>query len=91
MTDQIIILLTTSIVILTVLSSLLLLAMILFFMALRRTLLRLREAIDNVEDTALRSLAPLLSFRALFTDTDGFLTAIRALMRRFRGSSRKVR
>lgn len=44
----------------------------------RRTLKQVQLAVAHVENTAIRSLIPLLSFRRMFSDMSGFVDSIKA-------------
>lgn len=57
--------------------------------AVKKTLTQLQNAISNVEDTALRSLAPLLSFKAMFGDTRQFISAATKVVKVLQGKKSK--
>ncbi len=86
--DQTILLLTIVVILQSTVIISFLLALIFFLLTLRKTVLRAQQVINNVEDTALRSLSPLLSFRALFSDTQGFVSAIQTLVKSLRGKKK---
>lgn len=86
--EQLLIVLSVLVVFLTILTSIVLVLIIGALFALRQTLLRLQRAITNVEDTAVRSLAPFVSLRSLFADTNGFVHALQSL---FKAVSQKKR
>ncbi len=79
MNEQFITLLIVLVSILSVLSVIGLCFVIAFFYTLSKTLLRIQKAVTTVEDTAVRSLAPFLSLKTFFSDTSGFLSAIRSI------------
>ncbi|HSW89440.1 MAG TPA: hypothetical protein VLH19_01050 [Patescibacteria group bacterium] len=70
-------LLMVAVFILTVATTTMLIMLILVLVALHKTLRRLRDAIDTVEDTATRSLAPFLTMRAVFSDFGGFMESLK--------------
>ena len=82
--------LSIAVIILIVVIVTFLVLLISFLFTLRRTLLRLRQAIDTVEDQALRSLSPFLSLKALFSNTDGFMNAFRSVIRAIKGKKKSV-
>jgi NhaP-type Na+/H+ or K+/H+ antiporter len=78
--DPIITLLVVLVAMLTILVGVFLGMLIVVLLTLKKTLERLQRAIDTVEDTALRSLAPFLSLRAMFSNTHGFMNAISSVV-----------
>lgn len=78
--DPILTLLVVLVTMLTILVGLFLGALIVVLLTLKKTLVRLQLAIDTVEDTALRSLAPFLSLRAMFSNTQGFMSAVNSVL-----------
>lgn len=85
MYDPLLIVLSTVLILLVVIIGAFLVALTMFLLTLKQTLVKLQRAIDNVEDTAIRSLAPLLSVKAMFSDTQNFFGALRKVTRVIRG------
>ena len=79
--DPVVTLLVALVVILTILIGVFLGMLIIVLFTVKKTLERLQLAIDTVEDTALRSLAPFLSLRAMFSNTQGFMSAISSVVK----------
>lgn len=88
MTDPILSLLIVLVVFLTVLTGVFLGMLIIVLVLLRKTLLRAQQAIDTVEDRAIQSLSPFLTFKSLFSNTDGFVSAFRSIMKAVRGKKK---
>jgi CBS domain containing-hemolysin-like protein len=76
MYDPMTLLLAVAVVILISVIVIFLIMLIVVLFLVKKTLLKLQVAIDNVEDTAIRSLAPFLSLRAMFSDTASFWKAV---------------
>ncbi len=85
MYDQIILLLTILITFLTVLVAVFLMVLTVVLVTLKKTLIQLQAAIDNVEDTALRSLAPFLSLQTMISDFGGFFKAVQSVTKSLSG------
>lgn len=62
---------------------------IIVLFTVKKTLTQLQSAISNVEDTAMRSLTPLLSFRAMFADTRHFVEATTKVLKVLQGKKTK--
>ncbi len=88
MQDPIVILLVVIVVLLSVIIVSFLVVLTIVLLALKKTLIQLQVAIDNVEDTALRSLSPLLNLRSIVTDLGGFMSAIGSVTSLFANKKR---
>ncbi|MEP7166822.1 MAG: hypothetical protein ABI758_02475 [Candidatus Woesebacteria bacterium] len=88
MADPISTLLIVLVVILVILTGVFLGMLILVLVTLKKTLDRLQRAINTVEDTALRSLTPFLSLRAMFSNTRGFMDAITTTVKVLKGKKK---
>lgn len=89
MIDPIVTLLIVLVVLLTVLTGVFLGMLIIVLITLKKTLDRAQRAIDTVEDTALRSLSPFLSLRAMFSDASGFVSAFGSVVKSLRGRKKR--
>lgn len=87
--DPIVTLLIVLVVFLTVLTGVFLGMLIIVLVTLQKTLKRAQQAIDNVEDRALQSLAPFLSLKAMFSDASGFVSAFGSVIKSLRGRKKK--
>lgn len=76
MSEWIFPLLVTLVSVLTVIVAFFLIILITTLIMLRKTLQKLQKAIDSVEDTAIRSLAPLLSLRSIVSDLGSFIDTV---------------
>lgn len=88
MQDPIVILLVVIVVLLSMIIVSFLVVLTIVLLALKKTLVQLQIAIDNVEDTALRSLSPLLNLRYIVTDLGGFMSAIGSVTSLFANKKR---
>lgn len=88
MYDPLTIVLSVAVVLLisVIVVSLVMVIVVLF--TIKKTLVQLQNAISNVEDTAMRSLAPLISFRAMFSDTSHFLSAVGKVVKAIQNKKR---
>ncbi len=89
MMDPITILLIVLITILSVVVISFLIMIIVVLVTLKRTLTKLQLAIENVEDTALRSLTPFFTIKAMFSDVEGFVGAARSALSAVTGKRAK--
>lgn len=78
----------------TVLLSVVIIAFIVLLIAVllmvRRSLKKLDMAIDHVEDTAIRSLTPFLSFRSMFSDVGSMVQSVRSWITLFDKKSKRM-
>ncbi|MBP9700382.1 hypothetical protein KBD71_03830 [Candidatus Woesebacteria bacterium] len=88
MQDPIVILLVVIVVLLSMIIVSFLVVLTIVLLALKKTLVQLQVAIDNVEDTALRSLSPLLNLRSIVTDLGGFMSAVGSVSSLFTNKKR---
>lgn len=88
MQDPIVILLVVIVVLLSVIIVSFLVILTIVLLALKKTLIQLQVAIDNVEDTAMRSLSPLLSLKSIVTDLGGFMGALSSVSTLFANKKR---
>lgn len=88
MTEPIFTLLIVLVTLLTILTGVFLGMLIIVLVTVQKTLKRAQQAIDTVEDTALRSLSPFLTLKAMFSDTRGFVSAFQAIIKTLRGKKK---
>jgi CBS domain containing-hemolysin-like protein len=89
MYDPLTIVLTIAVILLISVIVVTLVMVIVVLFTIKKTLAQLQNAISNVEDTAMRSLAPLLSFRAMFSDTRHFVEATTKVLKVLQGKKSK--
>lgn len=78
MYDPITVLLTTTVIILSLVIITFFVVLIWVLLMVKRTLKKIDAAVMHVEHTAIRSLMPLLSFKAMFSDVSGFVESVKA-------------
>lgn len=83
--DRIILLLTLNLFLLSLLTMVFLLVLILVLLMFRRTMIRVQEAVDEVETAA---MIPLTSMKNIFSDLENFVAAF-ANMFRLLGKKKK--
>lgn len=89
MYDPLTLILSIAVILLIVVIVAFLAILIIVLLSVKKTLAQLQNAISNVEDTALRSLAPLLSFKAMFSDTRQFVSAASKVVKVLQGKKSK--
>ena len=93
MHDPLVVLLALTVVILVIVIVAFLMVLITVLVMINKTLKKVQSAVDTVEDTALRSLVPLLSIKAMFSDVEGFVRSAKAwgsvISDKLAGSKRK--
>lgn len=88
MNEPLVTLLIILITMLSILTGVFLGMLIIVLVTVQKTLKRAQQAIDTVEDTALRSLSPFLTLRAMFTDANGFFRAFQSVIKTVRGKKK---
>jgi hypothetical protein len=78
MIDTFTFLLMVNITLLSLLTVVVLILVVVVLLMIRRSLIKFDAAVENVEDATMRSLAPLLSLRSMFTDVGSFIETVKA-------------
>lgn len=89
MQDPIVLLLTVTVVILTIVIVAFLIVLILVLLMMRRSLKKIDIAVANVENTALRTMMPLLGIRSMFADVESFVSSAKAWVNILTGKKTK--
>lgn len=90
MTDPIYYVLIFTTVLLSLVIITFLVLLIIVLLMVKRSLKKLDHAIDHVEDTAIRSLAPFLTFKSMFSDVNGMVQSVKSWVHIFDTNTKKA-